>query len=294
MSVLISKRRRAAAIKQIRKVFLNTFAVALTVLPLVSIGVWAYVITQGDGREVAALTRIVRTNPQPFKEPLVSITFDDGWQSTYQNGVPVMQKYGYAATFYVLSGEVTQPEYMSADQIRSLYATGHEIGSHGIDHADLATLSDADVAKELDDSKAFLKKLKVTDDTVTFASPYSSYSAVDLKEITARYHAHRNTEADISKVGAEDMNVGPTLPKRDIMAFTVRKTTPLKDIRNALEYAKAHNAWFVLVYHQVDDSGVEYSVSQKQLDTQMKLIKDMNIKVATVGDVAGEITGGDK
>lgn len=287
-----SPHRRTQRVRTLRKWFLNSFAVTLTLLPVFSAGYWAMALSSGDGRTVAALRHVSRTQARPFSEPLVSITFDDGWQSTYANGVPVLQRYGMPVTFYVLSGEVKEAEYMSESQISSLYAAGYEIGSHGVDHRDMATLSAADAARELDDSRAMLRRLHVADDTLSFASPYSSYTPGVLQQITSRYYAHRNTLADIASVGPEDMNMGPGLPKRDIVAFTVRNTTPLSQLKAALAYAKTHNAWFVLVYHQVDDSGSLYSVSPEMLAAQLNMIKVSGIKVAALGDVAGEIPRG--
>ncbi|MHB8393432.1 MAG: polysaccharide deacetylase family protein [Candidatus Dormibacteria bacterium] len=70
----------------------------------------------------------------------VVITFDDGRESPFQNAVPVLQRYGYTATFFVPSGLVgrfvttethTNPQhYMSWTQIDQLASTGFWIEDH--------------------------------------------------------------------------------------------------------------------------------------------------------------------
>src|ERR671920_2631991 len=78
----------------------------------------------------------------------VIITFDDGYKSQYTNAKPILDKYGYKATFYIICNyvengeEVVRPNArMSWEDIAELYKEGYDIGSHSMDHKDLSQLS---------------------------------------------------------------------------------------------------------------------------------------------------------
>src|SRR5690606_1721656 len=78
---------------------------------------------------------------KPFGEPIITVTFDDGWESIYTDAMPLLQKYGIPTTQYVLSDEERNPLYLTFDQIHAMDRAGHEIACHGGDHTDLTILT---------------------------------------------------------------------------------------------------------------------------------------------------------
>jgi len=87
----------------------------------------------------------------------VVLTFDDGYEDFYTTAYPALQKYGWKATLYIISGKIGGP-YMSWQQIQELHTAGFEIGAHTVDHPDLAKLSVAQQRHEIFDSKATLEQ----------------------------------------------------------------------------------------------------------------------------------------
>jgi peptidoglycan/xylan/chitin deacetylase (PgdA/CDA1 family) len=84
----------------------------------------------------------------------VVITFDDGCESDWEIAAPRLREHGFGATFYVVSGWVgTRPGSLSPTQLRALADAGFEIGSHSATHAFLSELPDAELRRELLDSK---------------------------------------------------------------------------------------------------------------------------------------------
>src|SRR6516162_6980747 len=88
--------------------------------------------------------RIARHLPtKPFvmrnDAPLVSFTFDDVPDSAYTNGAVVLDEFGIRGTFYIASGNCgtidTYWRVIDREQVRALYACGHEIGCHTFSHA---------------------------------------------------------------------------------------------------------------------------------------------------------------
>jgi peptidoglycan/xylan/chitin deacetylase (PgdA/CDA1 family) len=99
----------------------------------------------------------------------VAITFDDGTLDFWEHARPILDRYGFTATLFVVSGRVgalstwdrdvgeSDRRLMSWDQIRELHGAGHEIGSHTHTHRPLSGLSDEDVRSELDRSRRTLE-----------------------------------------------------------------------------------------------------------------------------------------
>lgn len=64
----------------------------------------------------------------------IVLTFDDGWKNTLQ-AVPILKKYNFKASFWILGADWFGPDYMSWSQIRDLARDPNfEIGSHTMTH----------------------------------------------------------------------------------------------------------------------------------------------------------------
>ena len=75
----------------------------------------------------------------PLPDKPIVITFDDGYADNYTNAYPLLRKYGFKATFFVITDFIDQERegFMSWPQIEEMAASGMEIGPHGRDHSDL-------------------------------------------------------------------------------------------------------------------------------------------------------------
>ena len=74
---------------------------------------------------------------------MVSITFDDGWQSVYDRALPLLDKHGFRSTQYVNASSIETPNFMTAAEVQQLHDAGHEIAAHSYEHVDLTSI-DAD------------------------------------------------------------------------------------------------------------------------------------------------------
>ena len=71
-------------------------------------------------------------------KPII-ITFDDGYIDNYTAAFPLLKRYGFTATFYIITDFIDRgfSRYMTWEQIEEMAAAGMEIGSHSRDHPDL-------------------------------------------------------------------------------------------------------------------------------------------------------------
>ncbi|MFE7072753.1 polysaccharide deacetylase family protein [Streptomyces sp. NPDC057620] len=101
---------------------------------------------------------------------LVGLTFDDGYADFADNALPVLKRWGFGATVFVLPGRLggtnewdplgPRKPLLTADGIRRLADTeGLEIASHGLTHVDLTLADDALLGAEIGGSRALLSEL---------------------------------------------------------------------------------------------------------------------------------------
>jgi len=94
------------------------------------------------------------------QDDAVVITFDDGCESDLLVAAPVLKAFGFFATSYVVVDYLNRRGYLSTSQLRELNQTGcFEIGSHSMSHKYLRQLSDAELSREVTESKDHLEQL---------------------------------------------------------------------------------------------------------------------------------------
>ncbi|MBE0622161.1 MAG: glycosyltransferase [Burkholderiales bacterium] len=125
----------------------------------------------------------------------LAISFDDGFRVLMSDALELLEKHGIKATFFVPTGFIalsndpdqaaefcSQVHYykqplrpMTVDDLRTLHRLGHEIGSHGVSHLAMNSVSHALAAKELGDSRAKLAEW-VGEAPAGFAYPYGDFN----------------------------------------------------------------------------------------------------------------------
>ena len=106
---------------------------------------------------------------EPIKAAI--ITFDDGMLSQFTYAKPILDKYNFKATFYIICNSVDKENRMNWNNIQILEEEGHEIGSHSMNHKRLSKLSEEEMKYEIIQSKICLQEngFNVT----SFSFPYN-------------------------------------------------------------------------------------------------------------------------
>lgn len=110
-------------------------------------------------------------NAQLPEKPFL-ITFDDSRVEHHDIAAPVMEKYGFHGTFFIMTITYNKKNYMTKDQIADLAKRGHTIGLHSWDHT-MATKykTEEDWAKEIANPKKKLEEI-IGGKVNYFAYPY--------------------------------------------------------------------------------------------------------------------------
>ena len=76
---------------------------------------------------------------QPLPERPIIITFDDGYRDNYENAFPLLQAYGFTATFFLITDLIDDGNeaYLTWDQVIAMHQAGMAMEAHGRTHPDL-------------------------------------------------------------------------------------------------------------------------------------------------------------
>lgn len=127
---------------------------------------------------------------------VASVTFDDAYRSVLDLAKPILDRYGFPGTVFVVTdwpgraqpmhwpgidgwlGSEHERELgaLDWDELRALADAGWEIGSHTCSHPHLTRLDDARLASELRDSKALIAR-EVGGGCDSLAYPYGDMDA---------------------------------------------------------------------------------------------------------------------
>jgi peptidoglycan/xylan/chitin deacetylase (PgdA/CDA1 family) len=114
----------------------------------------AYLLAlQRGGRRVVPVGQL----PTELTGGMVSLTFDDGWESDYTEAFRVLRELGMRATFFIVPTLVETPGYLDWRQLREMVAAGMEIGSHSLTHPFMDELDRAALLHEFGESKRILE-----------------------------------------------------------------------------------------------------------------------------------------
>jgi peptidoglycan/xylan/chitin deacetylase (PgdA/CDA1 family) len=107
-----------------------------------------------SARGVKALTIDELLSEKPdHSRNAVCLTFDDGWLGNYHYGYAVLRQYGFKATFFVATGLIGTPSYMTWEHLEEMATSGMSVESHTKTHRPLGTMKDEETLLELSESK---------------------------------------------------------------------------------------------------------------------------------------------
>jgi peptidoglycan/xylan/chitin deacetylase (PgdA/CDA1 family) len=123
----------------------------------------AFVRFFGRFFEVVPLTTLLEVLESGGKlRGRLAITFDDGYRGNATIAAPILERHGQRACFFVTTNWIGSEHvpwwdaeknietiWMSWDQVRSLRASGHDIGSHTETHPDLGLISPEEARSEI-------------------------------------------------------------------------------------------------------------------------------------------------
>jgi peptidoglycan/xylan/chitin deacetylase (PgdA/CDA1 family) len=131
-----------------------------------------------------------RRGETPIPARPIVLTFDDGYASNYDIAVPLLARYGFRATFFVVTdciGETNcwdhderREQLLSRRQLLDMHRMGFDIQSHTRTHPRLPRLSAAQIKEEVSGSRAALENL-LQSPVTAIAYPWGDYDETTLE-----------------------------------------------------------------------------------------------------------------
>jgi peptidoglycan/xylan/chitin deacetylase (PgdA/CDA1 family) len=253
-------------------------------------------------RPVRDVMRAPAPPPLPQRTTDVSLTFDDGLQSSYGMR-SILADHSAHATFYIPSGFIDGhgAGLMTWTQISDLAADGNDIGGHTIDHPNLTRGTYDSVHHQICDDRARLMHQGFK--PVSFAYPFGAFDARAESIVRACGYQTGRTAGGVSAGGPI---YAETEPPQDPYASLSLGTTyngpiTLQSLEDAVIAAAQHGGgWLQLVFHEVcyqdDPSFVSCMESYRPVnDATMRAFLDWlqdgapaGVRVRDVAEVMGD------
>jgi peptidoglycan/xylan/chitin deacetylase (PgdA/CDA1 family) len=226
------------------------------------------------------------------QQRVVSITFDDGFRNAADIAVPILAKYGFFGTFYVVTGWV-EPAAIPIDEPynkgrphgnwvywRQMSNAGHEVGSHSFSHLSASGFKAAFfpwlMQREVERSFQDLQR-EIPCTSYTMSMPWNAATKTSNFFVRRRFSACRLGSPRL------EYNVLDRLQHIGLRSWAPSGNCSWSDYLNAIQ-GIPNNGWLILQFHSFGDEGWE-PVSPDFFDQLCALIAMNDIHVATVRDV---------
>ncbi len=170
------------------------------------------------------------------------ITIDDGYNSFFKNGLPLLQEFGFPATLYINTETVGGSDYMDWEELAAAKKAEIEIGNHTHSHAyflDMPESKRYDAFEiELKQSQRIIKE-NLGSEPKTFAYPYGELDPrmqqileqVGFKGAAAQNSGVVTSNSDLMRCPRFPMSEAYADPKKFIEksrmhGFTILSETP--------------------------------------------------------------------
>ena len=175
----------------------------------------------------------------------VVFTFDDGYADTLTMAAPLMKRYGFGATCYVVSGAVGtynrwDAEYlrekkplMSRDQLDQWLAAGMEVGSHSLSHQRLHELPQDAARYEIAESRTALRNMLGVP-IEHFAYPFGHFTADTVELVRhAGYSSAMTVLPGVARASDDRLRLPRILVngERGLWRFLLHVATPYERLR---------------------------------------------------------------
>lgn len=219
-----------------------------------------------------SLVRTAAPDPVKFDKGYVSINFDDGWLSVYENALPILDAAGFRTDQFIITERLAAgnfPGYVKPAHVLDMQARGHRIGSHTKTHPRLAEVSQAQAREEIEESREILLDLGASPVSV-LAYPEGSYNpAVQQMLRDAGYIAGRSSNG-----GQNDKLTDRYALRR----FNLGNATTIAQVKAAIDQAIANRTWLILLGHEVNHSGRTYAITPEFLQQIVDYLEEKNIE----------------
>jgi len=212
------------------------------------------------------------------KEGVVSITFDDGYDSQLV-AAKLTNKFRLKATAYIMPRDIGKFNLMDLQQLKQMKGWGWDLQSH---HSyPLTIMNESERKIEFNFGLNFLNKHRLASKTQHLAYPLGKHNERLIRQVKKYFKTAR-----IAGGGIE------TLPPADlyrIRTYNVMANTTLKELKEKILDAKNQGQWLILMFHYMKkDAKKDLEYSPENFRLMAEFLKQKKIKVLTIDEAYRE------
>ena len=232
--------------------------------------------------------------PAGTRPTVVSLTFDDG-DADQLTGGRILQAHGLRGTFYIITGAIGTPGYLTLADLHKLAAGGQEIGGHTVSHLDLTQVSPAEARRQVCAGRDILAGWGFR--ATSFAYPGAFYSPSLEKTVRDCGYSNARIASGLRSSGCPRCRVSETTPPASRYAI---RTPGQLDGRWTLaglqrlvrSVQSSGGGWLPIVFHHICSAGHCPPLSVRasllaQFARWLVQQRPAGVQVRTVGEVAG-------
>lgn len=222
--------------------------------------------------------------PFASAQKAVILNFDDDWKGQITYALPILEKYGFKATFFVTCRCISYQNLtfcnharadsgMTWEDIRLLSDLGHDIQSHGMSHKNVTTLSVMGLEYEIGHSKKCLQEHNIN--PTVFGTPYAAGlgNLTVINTISNYYEMGRIGYGLLVHLNSTDRYSLPAWTDYEAQSMYRDNSTKIFDIFVDVVNSQPEfnsngtiNAIPIIVYHNVDYENNSSNIDRDWLD----------------------------
>jgi peptidoglycan/xylan/chitin deacetylase (PgdA/CDA1 family) len=240
--------------------------------------------------EVAGAAIIKITKPVQ-----ISLTFDDG-NADQMTALPTLQSHHMNGTFYIISGSVGAPNYLTQANLATIAGQGNEIGGHTVSHPDLTSVPQAEALRQICNGRATLASwgYQVTD----FAYPYADLNAATEADAkTCGFNSARGLGDIQTSHGCTGCATTESVPPKDPYDLAavdeIDSTWSLAQMEQVVTTAESKGGWLIYTFHHFGTCGAacDPEITLPMFDQFLTFVQGQASKGVTVKTVHQVIGG---
>jgi len=178
------------------------------------------------------LAKILRKEDLPPKS--IALTFDDGYEDNYLTAFPILKKYNFPATIFLVTGRIGNKNYVNKrginlpmldwNQIKEMHNSGLiDFEPHTVSHPKLSQIDYNSAKREIMESKDVIEN-KLNKKCDFFAYPYGDFNKNVLELVRQNFKGGLSVKKGFINCDSDTY----LLPRNSIDSFTTKLRFKLK------------------------------------------------------------------
>ena len=206
---------------------------------------------------------------------LITFTFDDASNTIFSNARRILDKYNYKGVFFVITSLVGTGNYVSWEDLYSLYTSGWDISSHTHTHPHLTSLSTSDIERELAVSQRILLKHGFKRSAFFFSYPYSDVDQ-EVANLVTKYYVAARCDSN------EPILDYPFYTSPYNLHHKVITNDNISEVKDFIDKCYENKLWGILLIHSVSATG---DVAEANFEEIVDYVYSKGLKVVTFSDI---------